>query len=1812
MTEKKLCQGFLGVVRKGKVDQRYFVLYKDRLDYYNNVEDSFSNIEPRGRLALNDIEELEVLDNAFKIDLAGNPSRSLELQTQDPADLDKWIQALEPILDDGEPDNVAEKKEDKKAEPATKEDDEEVEVVLDGPLTVELNGQMIKKHFWLLADKLEYTNTDAEDEDVQESFQLSTICDLTATATGFSLMSSNRRLTFQCAKKDSDVWMSELQTALKSVSSSSQARPATPTISVTKPPEDQAKLSNNQAVSPKPSNDVPSTPDPKPLCEGELGILRKGRLDTRYFVLYDQSFEYWSNKTDYDSGDERRGCVVLADMKRLENTSTGFIVTLDGENRVLELRCDTEKELDKWLEQWKTVLDAKVCIISKLETKAAKPPDTNASKPLDNNVPTQEPKKEDSSSKSQIGKNLEFVQWKETEPNGVKVVFQSGRDLAKSDDLSCTAVVVGKPATKVETTKKSVPSWGEEFEIEEYGSNDSVEIQVLSGKEIIGKATLSADQLNEGVEGEIKLDSSVFSAGFIKLTAEVFHEERVVKQGELGIQKSKAVERRHFVLFLDRLEYFSSEADYTNGVDARGMIALQDVTNFVLSQEGFMLTLGGRTVSLHTTEQESQTSWKNAWMEVFEFKGTGVEELQVNTKAMAPPTTLEAKLTSTDQQVKEDASTFSIRFPDAPWPPPQNFKEELLKSLEALGVQQVAALSVEMKPGSVIAAFSGPRLALQELEKAPINLLNVQGYKTDATTRDGLICAGSLTIVRTDRKDNRYFALFDNRLDYFASSSDMEAKLDPRGRVLLRDIISLEFQESQFVLSLNNGKSLTLVPDAAQWKVWDLAWAQTEVQRKLGRPDESNAPKENTTPREAPIEKPTPKTPMEKPIPPKAPAKAKSTATSANERSKSPMTPVKAKSPPQKEAAKPASVPKNQVSPAAVSKNSNAPGRPPTNTMPSQDSGPNIPEGDSAAIPGALIEGQLGLQLPSIDGRGRLEARYFVVFPDRLDMFADVDSARNGQALESASKANIEQLDCVDDGFDISILGNPIKIRVMPGSGQDVQAWNNAFQQMFADDEQAQSAPPASRRNDTSPRLARRLMWQSMMEVSGGGVSEWRYCALYDDTFTSFISPNDMAEGLEPATRIPISRISDLEVMPQGFAMHLDTGDVISLRVSNEPGLHEAWITNWQKVYPNMRAMSLQQQMQVQMSPRQMQPQQQFQQQQQQTPAGFGRGRANLLKKPLSPSPARAGQGGQLPNNGGVLHEGVLELEKGNLVEMRYVVLYADRMENYKERSQFRRAERPKSIIKFESVQEFRSISLGFFIMYHDVAIRLHARTQPDFDEWSRALGNVFNLDGTEQGVHPIFQGTLNILIDGRQQRQHCILYPDRFEYTANSDEIGKVKIQAISGFRVSDQGFTIRLQNGEMELRAMNQRDLESWVNAFRIVFTGQGGSTAPPMSATQLPFGMSPNPAVSSSPGRPGARSASPQARSQQQNSMYQSPARGKENTVIYQGELGIQHGGKLTKKHFVLYPDRLDYFDTPVDAVSGKPTGRISLSEVANHEVFGCGLILDMLGRKVGLKAAHDSDVKQWDKMLKQAMASVRPPGFSPIPLSQRSTGRPRSTTPPRKVQPRVFDFMNQSSMSTNNQSTFVLSPISAQHDLTRSSSAPPSRNGDSSARSRSTTPPRGNVMHQDSEGWVQINTFIDPRHEGGRFWRVTDVGDTVNKREMCLKEAWHPRMYDVSPKLTGESRSLTPPRNDIAHKVNVPDEDSRLSIRRLNKERCARHGVPPKITTSTLGGKVTDRTFIKRESPDASYLKTTGKVNSMVPNTGAHMRFGADDR
>merc|ERR1719409_2181334 len=80
-----------------------------------------------------------------------------------------------------------------------------------------------------------------------------------------------------------------------------------------------------------------------------------------------------------------------------------------------------------------------------------------------------------------------------------------------------------------------------------------------------------------------------------------------------------------------------------------------------------------------------------------------------------------------------------------------------------------------------------------------------------------------------------------------------------------------------------------------------------------------------------------------------------------------------------------------------------------------------------------------------------------------------------------------------------------------------------------------------------------------------------------------------------------------------------------------------------------------------------------------------------------------------------------------------------------------------------------------------------------------------------------------------------------------------------------------------------------------------------------------------------------------------------KGPPEEAVHEGELGIQHGGQLSKKYFMLFKDRLDYHDTKEDAHSGiRPKGRIALSEVNGYEAYGNGFILKLLGRSVGLHA------------------------------------------------------------------------------------------------------------------------------------------------------------------------------------------------------------------------------------------------------------------
>lgn len=354
------------------------------------------------------------------------------------------------------------------------------------------------------------------------------------------------------------------------------------------------------------------------------------------------------------------------------------------------------------------------------------------------------------------------------------------------------------------------------------------------------------------------------------------------------------------------------------------------------------------------------------------------------------------------------------------------------------------------------------------------------------------------------------------------------------------------------------------------------------------------------------------------------------------------------------------------------------------------------------------------------------------------------------------------------------------------------------------------------------------------------------------------------------------------------------------------------------------------------------------------------------------------------------------------------------------------------------------------------------------------------------------------------------------------------------------------------------------------------------------------------------------------------------GQENVALHQGALGIQHSGKLMKKFFVLYPERLDYFETAVDAVSGqRPLGRIALAEVTGHEVFGVGLILDLLGRKVGLKADHDTDVKEWDAALKQAMLRMRPPGFTPLPVSKRA----RSSSPRKKTKARVYDFRQGSpcescphcgGCSNSPQLTVFPSPdlsttygsaanraksvdSSLLQSPSNAGSAVSDVRGPASDQGCSSSLRRNGKPHVDREGWVQINLYNRYAHAGGRPWANKDIADRVMTRESTLKDGFvynHPVTSKVHRDWDQKSAPHMPGEAPVATKINVPDVETQAAAhRKMDEERHHRH-LPTKITAQTKYGKYpnfttsTDRVYLTSDSPDRKHMKLSDFSSSKI--------------
>lgn len=250
--------------------------------------------------------------------------------------------------------------------------------------------------------------------------------------------------------------------------------------------------------------------------------------------------------------------------------------------------------------------------------------------------------------------------------------------------------------------------------------------------------------------------------------------------------------------------------------------------------------------------------------------------------------------------------------------------------------------------------------------------------------------------------------------------------------------------------------------------------------------------------------------------------------------------------------------------------------------------------------------------------------------------------------------------------------------------------------------------------------------------------------------------------------------------------------------------------------------------------------------------------------------------------------------------------------------------------------------------------------------------------------------------------------------------------------------------------------------------------------------------------------------------------------------------------------------------------------------------------------------------------------------PIPINERARregSRCRSSSPRKKVKPRVYDFRGAGCEACPHCGGCTASPpmdmvgfrgfapsgssrrsqSMDQFEISSSSTSGPTQCSINCLR-RKVPSSAGRSRSPDSSNWVQLPTYDGSSPAGGRHWASTDVSNKVGRKEVRAND---PPICPVAPKLTeprSDIRAGQPNANrlPLAHKVNIPDEESRnITIRQIEKDRQDRTQPPPKITQKARYGEwpnykmSQDRTYIRSPGPDEIHAGIGSKVTNSPP-------------
>jgi len=331
------------------------------------------------------------------------------------------------------------------------------------------------------------------------------------------------------------------------------------------------------------------------------------------------------------------------------------------------------------------------------------------------------------------------------------------------------------------------------------------------------------------------------------------------------------------------------------------------------------------------------------------------------------------------------------------------------------------------------------------------------------------------------------------------------------------------------------------------------------------------------------------------------------------------------------------------------------------------------------------------------------------------------------------------------------------------------------------------------------------------------------------------------------------------------------------------------------------------------------------------------------------------------------------------------------------------------------------------------------------------------------------------------------------------------------------------------------------------------------------------------------------------------------------LHSAILGIQHGGCLSNKFFVLYRDRLDYFEDKKDAVSGvRPLGRIALAEVREYEAYGSGFILKLLGRSIGLHVPADDDPKLWTTFLSQALSN----NIAPDAKTRRESwgmGRFKTATAKAKAGSKPKrQALSQRGPRDREERAITPRAITPRRDAGGARDVTPNR-----SINTSTTPfsARGSPSSAISAVSPGSNSFTSDmadnrllwvctreetrRESNGGLWTHRDIARKINTKQSTIVQ----QQPEVSDKLTGDRthRALS-----VRKGTNVNENTTTRISERPSGISLLTSRSTPDITT-----KVNDpnRCFKIRVGPDRMEVK--GKVNEIGKASTGWLRKGPSD-